>query len=399
MDYTLTPRQEGFRAEVRAFCEREIKPHYDDPPNIGPHAFEEWHIAFNKEVARKLGAKGWLGLGWPVQYGGTPGTIVDQMVFKEVLGYYESWGLPRQAVNMVAPTILAHGTEEQKRRFIPAIARGESWWCQGYSEPGAGSDLANVQTTAILEGDHFRVNGQKVWSSRGTYSDGAFCLVRSDPQVPKHKGISMLLVDMHTPGITTRPITQMTGNSDDFSEVFFDDARIPRDCLLGGLHKGWYVAMGQLSGERSQIDFVSTLKRRLDDLTEFVRDASLRGRPVRESLVARNRLADVYIEWHITRLINWRVGWLQSEGRDTSTAASICKGMVGPLSQHLGAVAMQTLGMYGQLGAYAEHAPRAPVQGRLMQWYLKAVSRTFNAGTNEIQKNIIATRGLGLPQG
>ncbi len=397
MDLTFTEQEERFRGEVRDFIAREVKPHYEDPPLRGAHEYEEWHIALIKAIAKKLGARGWLSLGWPEEYGGTPSTVGQQLIFKEEMGYYENWGIPRQGINMVAPTLMLHGTDEQKARFLPAIARGEQWWCQGYSEPEAGSDLANLQTKAVVDGDFLRVTGQKIWTSRATYADWIFMLVRSDPDAPKHRGISFLLAEMDSPGILARPITNMTGASDDFSEVFFDDVRVPRTNLVGELNRGWYVAMGQLGGERSQIDFIATLRRCLDDLTTYVRGASRNGAPLARDPVTRHRLAELTIEWEAARLLNYRVVWMQSEGLDIGGAASQCKAAVGPLTQRIARTAAEIMKLDVQLGSYGEVEPRAPVQGRLMRFYQDAVSRTFNAGTHEIQLNIIATRGLGLP--
>ncbi len=399
MDFTLTAEQEQFRKEVRSFLTQEVKPHYDNPPLPGAHEYEDWYINLIKGLSKKIGAKGWFSMGWPQEYGGSPGTLMDQVIFKEEFGYYDNWGIPRQAVNMAGPTILLNGDDEQKQRLVPPIARGEQFWCQGYSEPEAGSDLAGIKTTAILEGDFFRVNGQKVWTSNATFCDRIFFLARSDPDAPKHRGISMLVADLQSPGITVRPITQMTGSSDDFTEVFFDNVMVPKENLIGDLHRGWYVAMGQLSGERSQIDFVSFLKRRLDDMTQYVGEARRDGSPLRDDPVTRDRLAEMHLEWQLAKLLNYRVVSLQMAGEDTSTAASVCKAVVGPLTQRMAATAIRVLGLHGQLGAYGEEAPRAPFAGRLMNFYLRAVSRTFNAGTHEIQQNIIATRGLGLPAG
>lgn len=398
MKFTFTEREQRFRTEVRSFIHQEVKPHYDNPPRTGAQEYEAWYIAVIKRVARKLGARGWLALGLPEEYGGRPATPGEAIIFKEEMGYYESWGVPRQAVNMVVPTLLLHGTEDQKRRFLPAIARGEMWWCQGYSEPGAGSDLAALQTTALPDGDAFRVTGRKIWTSGACYADWVFFLARTDADAPRHKGISFLLAEMRTPGIGARPITQMHGASDDFAEVLFDEARVPRENLVGGLNQGWQIAMGQLGSERAQIDFVATLKRHLDDLTSYVKEAAPGGTPQRRRTHVRHRLADLHVEWEVARLLNYRVAWMHSAGLDPGAEASVCKVVVGTLSQRLAATAIQALGLYGQLGRYGEEAPRAPLGGKFMTYYLRSVSRTFNAGTHEVQKNIIATRGLGLPR-
>ena len=393
MQFTMTPEQESFRQRVKGFIDREIKPVYENPPRNGAEEYEQWYVATVKDLGKKIAAAGWLGLGWPEEYGGRPGTWREQLIFKEEMGYYENWGRNRQGVNMAGPVLLGSGAEEQKKRFLPPMVQGREWWCQGYSEPESGSDLASLATSAERDGDYFRVNGQKVWTSQANLADWIFMLVRTDPNAPKHRGISMLLVDMHSPGITVRPIVQMHGSTDE-NEVFFDDVMVPAENLVGEVNRGWYVAMNQLSGERSQIDFVSTLRHYLDDLASYVKD-----RPLAADPIVRNMLADRYIECNIARLINYRVAWLQSVGGDVSASASICKAIVGPLSQRIMGTAMRVLGLHGQLGRYGEEVKNAPFHGKFMVWYLKAVSRTFNAGTHEIQLNIIATRGLGLPQG
>ncbi len=399
MEFTFSPQEEQFRREVRGFFAREVAPHYEHPELAGAHAYEEWHIALIKAIARKLGARGWLGLGWPEEYGGRKATWKEQLIFKEEAGYYENWGIPRQAVNMAAPVILAHGSEEQKRRLLPPIARGESWWCQGYSEPEAGSDLANLQTRAAPDGDVFRVTGQKIWTSRATYADYIFFLARSDAQAQRHRGISFLVAEMGTPGIEARAITNMTGASDDFSEVFFTDAHVPRANWIGEEGRGWYLAMAQLGPERAQVDFIATLRRRLDDLTRYVGETTRNGRPLARDPLVRHRLVEMEIEWQMGRLMNYRVAWLAAMGEQAGAASSQSKAIVGPLTQRMARVAGQVMGLDMQLGGYGERAHRAPLEGRLLRFYLDSVSRTFNAGTHEVQLNLIATRGLGLPAG
>lgn len=390
MEFAQTPAQEAFRQRVKDFIGKEIKPVYENPPRAGAEEYEQWYVSTIKGLGQKIADAGWLGIGWPEEYGGSPGTWQEQFIFKEEMGYYENWGLNRQGINMAGPVLLGSGTEKQKERFLPSMIKGQDWWCQGYSEPESGSDLASLSTKAERDGDYFRVTGQKIWTSQANFADWIFMLVRTDPDAPKHKGISMLLVDMHSPGVTVRPIVQMHGAMDE-NEVFFTDVLVPVENLVGEVNQGWYVAMNQLSGERSQIDFVSTLRHYLDDLASYIGE-----RPIGTDPIARNMLADRYIECNIARLINYRVGWLQSTGGDVSAAASGCKAIVGPLSQRIMATGMRILGLHGQLGQYGEEVKNSPLHGKFMVWYLKSVSRTFNGGTHEIQLNLVASRGLGL---
>jgi alkylation response protein AidB-like acyl-CoA dehydrogenase len=290
----------------------------------------------------------------------------------------------------VGPTIMLYGTDEQKQRFLPQIVRGEAIWCQGFSEPGAGSDLASLQTRAVQDGDDFIINGQKIWTSYAHFADWMILLARTDTDAPKHKGISYFLVDMKTPGITIRPLVDMLDRHQ-FNEVFFDNVRVPRSALLGELNRGWYVATATLDFERSGIQRVIGSYRTYNLLLDYARDAAVAGdRPV------RHKLAELKIEFEVGKLLAYRVAWMQSQNLVPNYEASVSKMYGSELAQRLANAGMQIMGLGGQL---APGSPHAPLRGAFESLYLNAAALTIAAGTSEIQRNIIAGRGLGLPRG
>jgi alkylation response protein AidB-like acyl-CoA dehydrogenase len=286
----------------------------------------------------------------------------------------------------VGPTIILYGTEEQKAQHLPGIAGAETVWCQGFSEPAAGSDLAALETRAALDGDHFIVNGQKIWTSLAHKADWCVLLVRTDPEAPKHKGISYLLVDMRLAGIQVTPLVDITGRHA-FNQIFFEDVRVPRDCLIGELNRGWYVAAATLDFERSGINRVVAGVRVFEELVDFAREKAVeRG--------VRAKLAELAIELAAGRLLAYRVASMQAKGQIPNAEASMSKMYGSELQQRIAGTGMQVMGLAGQL----ESGRRAPLAGRLEAYYLSTVGLTVAAGTTEIQKNIIAGRGLGLPR-
>jgi len=387
MDFRLSPAQRALREEVRAWLHETLGPDW-----VGEDADvvdQDWQTAlwFNRQLARR----GWLVPAWPVEYGGRGWSPVEQLILTEELVYARApAGARLFGVHMVGPTLILHGTEEQKRRFLPPIARGEVVWCQLFSEPGSGSDLASLQTRAVADGDEFVVNGQKIWTSGAHRSDWAILLARTDPDAPKHRGITYFLVDMKSPGITVRPLVNML-NGHAFNEVFLDNVRIPRDQVVGEVNRGWYVATTTLDFERSGIGRFATNRRLLEDLTAVVR-AGLRGRD-RER--ARLALAGHVVENEVGRLLAYRVAWMQSAGKIPNHEASMTKLYGSELQQRIANTAVRLLGPAGQL----LDGGRAPLNGRIPATYMATVAATIAAGTSEIQRNIIATRGLGLPRG
>jgi len=280
-------------------------------------------------------------------------------------------------------------------RHLPGIVEAETVWCQGFSEPGAGSDLASLQTRAVADGDYFIINGQKIWTSFAHRADWCILLARTDPEAPKHKGISYFLLDMKTPGIEIRPLVDMM-NRHTFNQLFFENVRIPRDCLVGELNRGWYVAAATLDFERSGINRVVAGYRTYEELVEYAAQAKRDSQRLLDDSRVRHRLGELAIEFQVGRMLAYRVASMQAKGQIPNAEASISKLYGSELQQRLGWDGMQILGLAGQL----EPGGRwAPLGGRLEQYYLFAAALTVAAGTSEIQRGIIAGRGLGLPRG
>ncbi|MEE8475847.1 MAG: acyl-CoA dehydrogenase family protein [Myxococcota bacterium] len=349
------------------------------------HSLLDERRAWERELARG----GWTCVGWPPKYGGRGATLMQQVVFHEE--YAAAGGPGRLGLigeGMLGPTIIAFGTEEQKKRFLPGIVKGEQVWCQGYSEPNAGSDLANVQTRARLEGDQWRIDGQKIWTSWAAWADWCFVLCRSNPDAPKHKGLAYLLVPMRQPGVEIRPILQMTGDSE-FSEVFFDGAQTDAKNIVGQPGDGWRIAMGTLSFERGALTLGQQLSFR-NELEQVIQLAKENG--AADDPVMRQRLADAWIGLEIMRYNALRM-LSTSDGAAVSREAMITKIYWANWHRDLGKLAMDVLGPESEI---AEAAPYDLT--RLQRLFLFTRSDTIYAGSNEIQRNIIAERALGLPR-
>ncbi len=379
MDFRFTPEQEAFRAEVRSFIRAELP-----------------KVREGESFTRKLAARGWLTMSWPEEYGGRGAQHMRQLVYNEEMAYHRAPGQTMGA-DRVGPTIILFGTDEQKARFLPRIVRDEVTWCQGFSEPGSGSDLASLQTRAVRDGDSWVINGQKIWTSNAQHADYIILLARTDPDAPKHRGITYFLVDMKSPGITIRPLMQMTGHAG-FNEVFFDDVRVPSDCVVGEVNRGWYVSTATLDFERSGIGRVIGGLRTFEEVVEYAKKTS--ARETRDSTLyevssIRHALADVALSFNVGRLMSYRVAWMQSQGLVPNYEASMAKTLGTELHQRMGRVAYATLGLSGQV----LEGQWAPLHGQVPQTVLSSVSLTIAAGTSEINRNIIATRGLGLPRG
>jgi alkylation response protein AidB-like acyl-CoA dehydrogenase len=387
MNLRFSQEDEAFRLEARAWLEAQLSGEFKDVRGRGGPGDE--HALFDERLAweRKLGEDGWTCLGWPKEYGGRGESLWRQVIFNEEYARARAPGrLGHIGEGLIGPTIIAFGTEAQKKRFLPPIVRGTELWCQGYSEPNAGSDLANVQTRAELVGDEWSITGQKVWTSGAHWSDWCFVLCRTDPKAPKHKGISYLLAPMKQQGVEIRPIVQLTGTSE-FNEVFFDGAKTARENIVGEINDGWKVAMATLSFERG----ASTLAQQLNfqnELDEIVRIAQENGSA--KDPVIRQRLADAWIGLKIMRLNALRM-LSTSQGTELSRVGLITKLYWATWHRDLGKLAMDVLGPAGEIEGLS------PGVQRLQQMFLFTRSDTIYAGSNEIQKNIIAERGLGLP--
>ncbi|MHB8575040.1 MAG: acyl-CoA dehydrogenase family protein [Dehalococcoidia bacterium] len=391
LDIAFGEKEELLRTEVRAFLQNHLPKQSEHGGSLGSRDDAAFEVA--KQFNTELGKRGWIAPAWPKEYGGLGASIFEQMVFNEEFGYHGApdTGTRGFGVGMIGPTLIVHGSEEQKREHLPRITTGEAIWCQGYSEPGAGSDLASLQTRAVADGDDFVVNGQKIWTSGGHRANWMFLLTRTDPDAPKHRGISFLLLDIkHTPGVTVRPLINMA-NRHHFNEVFFEDVRIPRKNLIGEENRGWYVGMTLLDFERSGIGGTAGQRRTLEKLTQSLRD----GRAWRREQY-RLGLANLVIENNVCKYLGYRIGDMQAKGLHPNYEASVIKIFQSELSQRIYRWAVNALGLHGQL--MPEQAG-APFGGEMPEGYLTTVPYSIFSGTNEIQRNLIATRGLGLPRG
>jgi alkylation response protein AidB-like acyl-CoA dehydrogenase len=300
-------------------------------------------------------------------------------------------------VAVLGPTILVYGSEEQKKEYIPAILGGEVMWCQGFSEPGSGSDLASLQTRAVRDGDDYVINGQKMWTTLAHMSKYMLMLARTDADVPKHKGISYFVVPMDSPGVTVRPLMNMA-NTHEFNEVFFDNVRIPAKNLLGEENRGWYMAVTTLDIERSNIGSAIGQEESVNDLFAFAREHKENGQTVLASNARmRHELVERLIEAECSMMLSYRLITMQNRGLIPNYEASATKMYSMELNQRIATTGMKMLGMYGQLGGGGD-GKWTPLGGRLQYQYLRSVANTIEGGTTEIQKNIVATRGLGLPR-
>ena len=384
MDLRDSDEEAEFRKEVSTFISTEAP-----KPEAGFGGAGDWF--------EKLADKGWIAPAWPKEYGGAGLTVMKQFVLNEELALRRA---PRPGhlvigLGMGGPTIINHGTEEQKKEFLPSIIKDRDIWCQGFSEPESGSDLASIKTKAVRDGDDWVINGQKIWTSFAHQAVWMIMIARTDPDAPKHKGMSYFVIDMKSPGITVRPITDMGGGKL-FNEVFFDNVRVPAKNMVGEENRGWYVATTTLDHERSAIGSTTGLKQQVQGLIEFAREhvkdhtSSLKTNPM-----IRYELADRTLETEMARMLSYRVITMQNRGEVPNHEASMLKLYTSELQQRIASTYMHLLGPYGLLGT---GSPWAPDNGRHGSGYVSAVSATIAGGTSEIQRGIIATRGLGLPK-
>jgi alkylation response protein AidB-like acyl-CoA dehydrogenase len=391
MNFEFTEGEEGFRKEVRVWLERNL------PDDLRGKAFAASRA--DVEEVRRLRAwqktmaeAGYVGMDWPRQFGGRGAPITEMVILYQEMARAESPQIVnRGGVSMLGPTLMKFGTPAQQQRFLPRILTADDLWCQGFSEPNAGSDLANLQTRAVLDGDDFLVNGQKVWTSMGHVADWCFLLVRTDPGAAKHKGISFLLVDMKTPGITVRPLRQITGEAE-FNETFFDNVRVPRENLVGKLHEGWSVAITTLAYERDLLTFIRHISLR-NALHRLVKLTQARGRNT--DPIIRQKLAELWIGEQALQLSGYRSLTRILRGGQPGPEGSTSKLYWSWLDQELALTATQVIGSYSQIG---EGSAWAPDDGQWQFYELLARGSGIRAGTTEILKNILGERVLGLPK-
>ncbi len=397
MDFSFTPAQEAFRQELRAWLQANVPPTAAHLRHLRPHASPE-DLAFLRAWQKKVYEGGWAGISWPRAYGGRGASLVERMIFDEEMAAHHAPALLNVlGLEIVGPTLIVHATESQKKAHLPKILSGEEIWCQGYSEPNAGSDLAALQTRAIEHGDYFVVTGQKVWTSLAFYADWCLLLVRTNPNVPKHQGLSCLLVDMRSPGITIRPLRTMTGDSE-FNEVFFEEVKVPKENLLGEKDQGWRVIITSLMFERQGLGFYFTFaqKRHYQDLVATARQHHRYGAPVCADPLIRQKLAHLYIETELLKLHNYRALTRLLRGNPPGPEGSIAKLLWAETNQGLQDLAVEIQGVAGQLD---DGEQRAIDHGYWQYGFLRARANSIEGGTSEIQRNIIAERVLGLPKG
>ncbi|HLI63017.1 MAG TPA: acyl-CoA dehydrogenase family protein [Terriglobales bacterium] len=394
MDFGYTPEQEAFRNQVRAWLEA------NQPPPLTPEEKARltedllWERA--KAWHAKLYEGGWAGISWPKEYGGRGASLIEQVIFSQELARLNlPVGINVLGIIMTGPAIMQWGSAEQKARYLNKILKAEEIWCEGLSEPGAGSDLAAIQTRAELVGDHFVVNGQKIWTTHAHRAHFCQLFVRTDFQAPKHRGLSCLLVDMKTPGVTVRPLRQITGEAE-FNEIFFEDARVPRANLLGPLNGGWQVLISTLMHERVGIgETLGTSQQTLGELVELAKAMDYLGRPAIENSAIRQQLAQFAIEAAAKKYNGLRSLTSRLKGLPPGPEASISKLVSTELTQRMVKFATHLLGQYALI---EQHSPLAPSGAWLLR-ILGCESLTIAGGTTAVQKNMIGERVLQLPKG
>jgi alkylation response protein AidB-like acyl-CoA dehydrogenase len=397
MDLSLTPDQEALRTEVRAWLEANMPREWtrrvlatSDVPR--PEAYE-----FLRDWQRRMHEGGFIGLTWPKEYGGRGLTFMEELIVQQELALAKAPPvLNILGVGMAGPTIIAYGTEEQKRRYVSKILSCDEIWCQGYSEPNAGSDLASLQTRAVKDGDDWIINGQKVWTSLAHIADYMMLLARTDPEAPKHKGITYFLLDMHSPGVTVKPLRQITGDAE-FNEVFLDNVRVPASRVLGGVNNGWAVGLTTLMYERLALGFGLQVRLRIamDGLVELARTMEKNGRAVTKDPVMRQKLAQLWIDTEALKYTGARGITRLLRGEMPGPEASAGKMIWVDTHQRIQELAMEIQGPYAQL---TRGSDRAQAGGVWQYTFLRSRANSIEGGTTEIQKNIIGERVLGLPK-
>jgi len=392
MEFGDTPQESVWRTEVRDFLTHEYTAGRGEDGSVEGGLFDrgDWMKAWRTRVA----AKGWVAPAWPKSYGGTGLGVKEQFILNEEFAEKGAPQVGGFGVMMFGPTLIVHGTEEQKREHLPGILNGETLWCQGWSEPGAGSDVASLQTRAMRDGDDYVLNGQKIWTTGAQHADWMYMLARTDPDAPKHRGISYFMLNMKSPGVTVQPLTTMAG-SQTFNQVFFDNVRVPARNRMGEENRGWYIGTTTLDFERSSIGSAVGIRKSLEGYLAYARafpqHVSFASRP---SL--KREFAERWIEAGVAKLLSYRVVTLQARGQIPNYESSMTKLYASELGQRIATLGLHMLGMGGQI--LERRGPHARLGGRVGTGYIGAVSATIAGGTSEIQRNIIAQRGLGLPR-
>ena len=418
MNWTDTKEQEEFRIAVQKFIKERLPDYYVkkskdpagtdlQPDENGIQYHEDWQhdLALGSDEAKKgakewaeaLAENGWSAPHWPKEYGGGGLSSMEQFIFKQELALHGAPLVGGSGVAMLGPTLIHHGTEEQKREFLPKTLNGDILWAQGYSEPGAGSDLASLQTRAVKDGDNYVVNGQKIWTSQGHKATWFFMLVRTDPEAPKHRGITFVLADTRENGVEVRPLIS-GGWQHATNESFYTDVKIPVSRRVGEENRGWYVGMTLLDYERSNITGAVELKKEIEGLIKFLgTDEGKQKSTVADRESVKGKIVDHYIEAEVLNNFALRIISLQAADQIPNYEASTSKIFYTTLLQQLQQTGIKAFGLYAQI--WDSLSAWAPMNARFTQNSVHSISRTIAGGTNEIQRNIIATRGLGLPRG
>jgi alkylation response protein AidB-like acyl-CoA dehydrogenase len=394
VDFSYSPAECAFRDAFRTWLAENL------PQGWGKTVFEpveeDSRARFRIDWEKTLFKGGWSCINWPRAHGGRDASLVEQAIYAEELARAKAPEMVNIiGKNLAGTTLLHHGTEAQKAQFLPRIISGDDIWCQGFSEPGAGSDLASVRTRAELDGDHFVVNGQKVWTSYAQYAQWCFALVRTNPDVKKHAGLSFLLIDMNSPGVTLRPLRQISGENE-FNETFFDNVRVPVENLVGDINGGWKIAMTTLAHERGPEDALARqirFKQELDLLLTTLADTTRGGKVVIDDPHLRQKLGQSIIELEIMRLNSLRSMSQYLNGQSRGAEASIIKLYWSHAAQNFYETALEAL---GPLAPLAGGDPLSPAGGRFQLSYLQSRAFTIYSGSSEVQRNIIGERLLGL---
>jgi alkylation response protein AidB-like acyl-CoA dehydrogenase len=394
MDLNLTASEKQFRDELADWLKANVPPDWEQRRL---HDSMHDRFQFLRAWQKRVFEAGWAGVAWPKEYGGRGATLMEQVIFTQEMA---KAGAPPLAnvlgLSLIGPTIIHYGTDPQKKRFLANILSADEIWCQGFSEPNAGSDLAGLRTEARLEGGHYIVNGQKIWNSYGWAAHWCALVTRSDPNSQKHKGLTYLLVDMKSPGVEVRPLRQMTGESE-FTELFFRDVKVPVENALGTPGDGWNVALGTLAHERATLGVAMqiVMRRQLDRLIELSRTLESNGRPKTEDPVVRQKIAQSYVENEVVRLAHMRAVSKIIQTGAPGPEGSILKLEWSESNQRFQAMAQEILGPYAQL---TEGSNLAIDNGAWSYSYLRSRGNTIEAGTSEIQRNIVSQHVLGLPR-
>jgi len=382
-----TPEQEALRQELRQYYAELLTPELEAEiarsEGVGPVC---------RQIVRRMGEDGWLGIGWPKEYGGQGRTPIEQFVFFDE-SMRAGAPVPMLTINSVAPTIMQFGTEEQKQRFLPGIIRGEIHFAIGYTEPGAGTDLASLQTRAVRDGEEWIINGQKIFTSLASDADYVWLAARTDPEAPKHKGISMFIVPTSAPGFSYQKIELL--GAQDTNYTFYEDIRLPADALVGDLNQGWNLIINQLNHERVTLCSTGIIERQLTDVMRWAQDTKLAdGRRVIDQEWVRVLFARIHARLEFLKLINWKVAWSTTEGHIDPADSSVTKVYGTEFYMEALYLLLQVIGHVG----YVQDGPEAVLRGRIERLIRGLIILTFGGGTNEIQRDLIAVFGLGMPR-